>query len=65
MYLCMQVVFLKAFIFPRMKRKEKIALTICFSGVYDGRTRCTRDYGVSLFNSSVMFNAFCLSFSTM
>ena len=30
-----------------------------------GRTRCTRDYGVSLFNSSVTFNSFCLSFSTM
>ncbi len=30
----MQVVFLKAFMFPHMKRKEKIALTIRFSGVY-------------------------------
>jgi hypothetical protein len=30
-----------------------------------GRTRCIRDYGVSLFNSSITFNAFCLSFSTM
>jgi hypothetical protein len=39
----------------KMKRKEKMTLIIRFSGVY----------GVSLFNSSVTFNVFCLSFSTM
>ena len=38
-----------------MKRKEKTTLIIRFSGVY----------GVCLFNSSVTFNVFYLSFSTM